>query len=252
MGYAIGRTRIEHYDLIFLDGIMGDGNVYSSADDLFKWDQALYTDKLVKKATLALAFTPGRLNNGRFTNYGFGWIISPDRKRMKHAGAWRGFRANIHRNMATKSTLIFLDNSTSQYRSRIVRKLLNCLEGKEYTPPKKSIAAALLKTIREKDIDAAVRLYYELKRTQSHAYNFNEYSINLLGYQLLGQKKIDEAIRIFILNAEAFPGSFNVYDSLGEAYMIKGNKELAIKNYRKSLELYPVNVNALEKLKSLR
>jgi CubicO group peptidase (beta-lactamase class C family) len=251
MGYAIARTRIEHYDLIFLDGIMGDGNVYCSADDLFKWDQALYTEKLVKKSTLALAFTPGRLNDGRFTHYGFGWIISTDRKIMKHPGAWRGFSAMIHRNIAAKSTLIFLDNSTNSYRSRIIRTLLNCLEGEEYTLPKKSIAAALLKTIREKDIDAAVRLYYELKRTQPQAYNFNENSINILGYQLLGEKKIDEAIRIFLLNVEAFPSSFNVYDSLGEAYMIKGNKELAIKNYRKSLELDPTNVNAKEKLEKL-
>lgn len=251
MGYAISKTRIEHYDLIFIDGAVGDGNVYCSADDLFKWDQALYTEKLVKKSTLALAFTPGRLNDGSFTNYGFGWIISPDRKSVKHTGTWRGFRAAIHRNMATKSTLIFLDNSTNQYRGRIIRTLFNCLEGKKYTLPKKSIAAALLKTIREKDIDAAIRLYYELKRTQPNVYNFNEYSINLLGYQLLGEKKIDEAIRIFLLNVEAFPGSFNVYDSLGEAYMTKGNKKLAIKNYRKCLELDPGNVNALEKLEKL-
>jgi len=252
MGFAIGRNRIEHYDLIFIDGIMGDGNVYCSADDLFKWDQSLYTEKLVKKSTLALAFTPGRLNNGRFINYGFGWIISPDRKSMKHSGTWRGFRATIHRNIATERTLIFLDNSTNPYRSRIVRTLLNCMEGKLYTIPTKMIASALLKTIREKDIATAVRLYYALKRTKRHAYYFNENSINILGYQLLGEKKIDEAIRIFLLNVEAFPSSFNVYDSLGEAYMIKGNKELAIENYRKSLELNSNNVNALKKLEKLR
>lgn len=46
-----------------------------------------------------------------------------------------------------------------------------------------------------------------------------------------------------------FPASFNVYDSLAEAYMKKGNKELAIESYRKSLELNPDNVNALEKLR---
>jgi len=153
--------------------------------------------------------------------------------------------------MATKRTLIFLDNSTTLYKNRIIRKLFNCLEDKKYILPKKSIAAALLKTIRKKDVDAAVRLYYELKNTQSNAYNFNEYSMNLLGYQLLGEKKIDEAIRIFLLNREAFPRSFNVYDSLGEAYMTKGNKELAIKNYRRCLELDPGNVNALEKLEKL-
>ncbi len=252
MGYAIDGIYASPYDLTYMDGVIGDGNIYCSADDLFKWDQALYTEKLVKKSTLTLAFRPGCLNNGRTTNYGFGWVLSPNRKIVWHAGAWVGFRTTIHRDMASKRTLIFLDNSTTQYRSRIVRTLLNCLAGKRYTLPKKSIGAALLKTILGKDVDAAVRQYHELKRTQSGAYNFNENSLNILGYQLLGMNKIDEAIRVFQLNAAAFPASFNVYDSLAEAYMKKGNKELAIESYQKSLELNPNNVNALEKLKELK
>lgn len=252
MGYAIDGIYTYPYDLTFMDGVMGDGNIYCSADDLFKWDQALYTEKLVKKSTLALAFRPGRLNNGRTTNYGFGWTISPDKKRVWHMGAWVAFRTSIHRDMAKKRALIFLDNSTNPYRSRIIRTLFNCLAGKRYTLPKKSIGSALLKTILEKDVDAAVRQYHELKRTQANTYNFNENSLNILGYRLLGMKKIDEAIRVFQLNAEAFPASFNVYDSLAEAYMKRGNKELAIESYQKSLELNSNNVNAVKKLEGLK
>ena len=75
--------------------------------------------------------------------------------------------------------------------------------------------------------------------------------MNRLGYQLLGMEKVDEAIKIFELNVEMFPEAFNPYDSLGEAYMIKGDKKLAIKNYAKSLELNPQNTNAIVMLSKI-
>ena len=92
---------------------------------------------------------------------------------------------------------------------------------------------------------------FAAKTTQSSAYNFDEAELNTLGYQLLQGKKVKEAIRIFQLNVEAYPQSGNVYDSLGEAYMDNGDKQLAIENYRKSLQLDPANKNAPEMLKKL-
>ncbi len=79
-----------------------------------------------------------------------------------------------------------------------------------------------------------------------------ESEINTLGYQLLKMKKFQEAIKLFKLNVEYFPDSWNVYDSLAEAYMKNGNNDLAIKNYEKSLELNSENKNASEMLKKLR
>jgi tetratricopeptide (TPR) repeat protein len=66
-----------------------------------------------------------------------------------------------------------------------------------------------------------------------------------------GTKKLPEAIAYFKLNAELYPNSSNVYDSLGEAYMANGDKELAMTNYKKSLEPDPKNTNATEALKKL-
>ncbi|MDZ7314468.1 MAG: amidohydrolase family protein, partial [candidate division KSB1 bacterium] len=116
----------------------------------------------------------------------------------------------------------------------------------------KSIAEALLKTITEKDISSAIQQYHELKATQSDTFDFSESELNSLGYRLLSMKKIKEAIEIFKLNVEAYPHSSNVYDSLGEAYMVNGDSEMAIMNYEKSLELDPNNSNAVEMLKKLR
>ncbi|HYA63893.1 MAG TPA: serine hydrolase, partial [Candidatus Sulfotelmatobacter sp.] len=79
-----------------------------------------------------------------------------------------------------------------------------------------------------------------------------ERSINALGHQLLNQKRLPQAIQIFQLNVELFPQSSNTYDSLAEAYMDNGDKELAIQNYQKSLDLDPKNTNAVDMLKKIR
>lgn len=104
----------------------------------------------------------------------------------------------------------------------------------------------------QKGIDSALQQYRELKRTKAANYDFSEPVLNTLGYDLLRNKKVKEAIEIFKLNVEMFPQSSNVYDSLGDAYMRNGDKELAIKNYEKSLELDPQNKGAVEMLKKLR
>jgi len=112
-----------------------------------------------------------------------------------------------------------------------------------------SKAAQLYSIIVSKDIETAVKKYYEIKKTGAV---IEEYPINFLGYQLMGINKMEEAIEIFKLNVEAYPESFNVWDSLGEAYMKIDDYELAIKNYKKSLELNPQNKNAEIRIKRMK
>lgn len=119
-------------DLIRYDGIIGDGNVYSSVEDLYKWDQALYTEKLVKKATFQEAITPGKLNNGESTKYGFGWFIDEPGIVVSHTGGWVGFRTVISRNIAQNQTVIVLDNSNNFQGLWAAR---NIWEGKPYKLP---------------------------------------------------------------------------------------------------------------------
>jgi tetratricopeptide (TPR) repeat protein len=109
----------------------------------------------------------------------------------------------------------------------------------------------LRRVIEAQDIAAAVRLYHELKKTQADRYDFSERELNVLGYELLGAGRVKEAVEIFKLNVEAYPQAFNTYDSLAEAYAAQGERELAIKNYRRSLELNPQNTNAADRLKEL-
>jgi predicted Zn-dependent protease len=81
--------------------------------------------------------------------------------------------------------------------------------------------------------------------------DFSEYDLNNLGYELIAMNRIKDAIKILKQNAETYPQSSNVYDSLGEAYMDDGDKKLAIENFEKSLKLDSKNRNAIDKLKKL-
>ncbi|MCP5049061.1 MAG: serine hydrolase [bacterium] len=234
--------------------VYGEDNVYSTITDMYKWDHALYTEKLVKASTIKKAFTPGKLNDGSFTSYGFGWMLSTSegRKVVSHSGSWVGFRTYIMRDIEDKNTFIIFSNVSHIPVTRIANALRDILHGREYTLPKISIVRAIGQTILQYGIDAAIKQYRQLKKKQSHLYSFRVRELNTLGYQLLGINKVKDAVKIFKLNAAVYPQDSNVYDSLGEAYMKDGNKELAIKNYKKSLQLNPNNRNAVDMLKKLK
>ena len=106
--------------------------------------------------------------------------------------------------------------------------------------------------LESKGIAEAVNVFLSSREKNSEAILFSENRMNGLGYQYLQSGNIDDAIEIFKLNVLAYPESWNVYDSLAEAYMNKGENALAIENYQKSLELNPQNTGAIENIKKLK
>ena len=97
----------------------------------------------------------------------------------------------------------------------------------------------------------AVEGYRTIKKEKPLNAAVQEARLNALGYTLLREKRTTEAIAVFKVNVELYPQSANVYDSLGEAYLADGNKELATVNYKKALELDPKNQRAANALKKL-
>jgi hypothetical protein len=118
--------------------------------------------------------------------------------------------------------------------------------------PQPSISAQVRGAVERKDLDAARAAIRAFKANPQNAYASAERDLNLLGYELMDQKKLDLAVEVLKLTVEAYPDSFNVYDSLAEAYMNRGDRELAIKNYEKSLELNPKNLGAVAALAKLK
>ena len=219
-GTAVGYGQFGQMDDGVPTAIPGDGGIYSTVDDLFKWDQALYTERLVHQSTLAEAFTPGKVQQG-VSNYGFGWNIEEDggSKYLWHTGSNAGFRAFISRRLADRITVIMLTNKGNSKRQDINTAIQNILADKPYVLPKQSGAEKLYKTIHESGIQAALQQYSALKKAKSDDYDLGESELNTLGYQLLyGDRRADDAIAIFKLNTMEHPASSNAFDSLGEAY----------------------------------
>lgn len=98
----------------------------------------------------------------------------------------------------------------------------------------------------------AAKRYRAYREDPAHVYLETEAEVNRLGYDLINRNQLDDAIEIFKLNVEAYPGSANVYDSLAEAYLKKGNKELAIKFYSKAVEVNPNFASSIEALRQLK
>lgn len=122
LGYEVKKNKFKLDDVSYLDGVVGDGGIYSTADDLFKWDQALYTEKLVKNSTLNQGLKSGKLKSGKKTDYGFGWEII-DEDTFFHNGSWAGFRTSITRYVDTKSTVIMLTNTGNEGLDKIETKI---------------------------------------------------------------------------------------------------------------------------------
>lgn len=232
--------------------------IYTTVEDLLLWDKALYTEKLVSRKSLNEIFTPFTKGapEGDQYSYGYGWNIGKkfDRQSISHSGRHNGFKAYILRFPNERVTVLVQGNSDRSNATRTGTNLAAIVFGAPYTVPIPQGSDMLLAAIAEKGIDAAVQQYLELKRTQPKTYNFNEpeRTLNVIGYGLLRQRKVREAIGVFRLNVELFPKSGNPYDSLGEAYKLNGDKALAIEHYKKSLELDPKNTIAAEMLKKLR
>jgi len=111
---------------IWLGNRKGPGRISSTAADLLKWDNALYTDKLVRQSTLQEAFTPMKLNDGSFSNYGFGWELRNDPsfgKIVQHNGDNPGYKTQIIRYIDKKKTMIILNNNAHRDFNSIIKQL---------------------------------------------------------------------------------------------------------------------------------
>jgi CubicO group peptidase (beta-lactamase class C family) len=230
------------------------GSLYSTVEDLYLWDQALYADKLISAQSKALMYKPF------LQDYAYGWAVTNASfkqndqpvQMIEHGGGINGFTTIIRRFPKEKNLIVLLDNTGTGYLDRLSEAIGRILYNQPYEPPKISIVSLLEETISTKGVEAGIAQYRELKAKQAATYDFAEPELNQLGYRLLRSGKSKEAIEIFKLNVEVFPQRFNTYDSLAEAYANVNERELAIQNYKKALELNPNNSNAKDQLERLQ
>jgi CubicO group peptidase (beta-lactamase class C family) len=211
--------------------------------------------RILKSESYDVLWEPAKLNNGETTRVGLSWFLRTyrDIETVFHSGGDVGYRTFFVMMPEKKAAAVVLSNCDFAPTGNIAIAALFMALGLESPPiPAPPIRAAVGKAIADKGVDAAIELYRELKDNHPKSYDFGPGQLNRLGYQLIGMKRMDDAIKILALNVEMFPKYANGYDSLGEAYMIAGDKENAIKYYEKALELDPKMGTAIEALKKLR
>ena len=251
------------------DATKGSGSVYTSAHDYFRWHLALCNDKLLAPELLSQAFTPQAGTKNRWGTYGYGWYTMEHDgyPYVEHGGITQSagfisFTARIPQEQVTVA--IFTNrawtkaNIPSQNIGKRAKVLLGIAsEGKFSMPsladidpqPKHSLAQALIDEVLANGIDAGIILLTELKH--SDKYYLSENEMNQVGYALINSNRIEAAIKVLETNVQLFPDSWNVYDSLAEAYMINGDKALSLKLYQQSLALNPQNENATKQIYKL-
>jgi CubicO group peptidase (beta-lactamase class C family) len=260
VGYDRGILNNTHAGVWDRTSLYTAGGIYSTVEDLYTWEQSLYTDKLLKDELRTLLFTPS-ITIDSVTSYGYGWTIKRVPTRIAqdsvtvtyHTGTITGFNALIFRVPERKQTFIVLNNMLVG-RERLIamaQGCMNILNDAPYDLPRQSLAENIGKTFLSQGITAAVNRYQALKTDTVH-FELREDEVNALGYQLMRTNRPKEAVEIFKLNVAEFPQSSNVYDSMGEAYLNAADTVNAITNYRKSVELDSTNANGMEVLKKLK
>ena len=232
------------------------GSLYSTVEDLYLWDQALYTTTLLPQKYMDLFFTPYIAAFGN-SQYAYGWGVGKEVignttdsiTVISHGGGINGFNTNISRLPSNKSLVVLLNNTGGAPLGEMTRSIIGIMHGKTYDIPKKSLAYDFLNVIKSKGIKAGLAYYNTNKEGDNFELNENE--MNQIGYQLMGNGTVEEAAQVFKLNIDAFPKSPNAYDSYGEALMKLDDTEGAITNYKKSIEINPANQNGIDMLKKL-
>lgn len=112
-GFTYEEEEYEDYSYNYLDGIVGDGNVFASAEDLAAYAYALLEGKIVSEDTLKEAFTVATLKNGEETEYGFGWELEGDAY-VSHTGAWEGYNTYLGIDLEENRIIIVLDNGNHE------------------------------------------------------------------------------------------------------------------------------------------
>jgi tetratricopeptide (TPR) repeat protein len=242
----------------------GDGGVYSTTGDLFRFHLALESGKILNSNSLKLMYSPAKLPNGKDyeagnanqdynSNYGLGWILAKDSTIGKigwHTGSNPGTLTFFMRNITRDQCVIILNNNWFRGTYHLGGSLMNIINDR----PAQLLGTSLARKIGQEytlhGAEEAMKLLATAKADKS--YHISLMEMNELGYDFLRTNDTHSAIEVFKVNAEQYPKSGDVWDSLAEAYYKDGNSEEAIKDYEKSIILDPKNENGKSMLKKIK
>ena len=229
------------------------GGVYSTVSDLAK----LMMLQIDAYANYGKQFNPLILHenlNEKKNGYGFGLgkKVFDSGIQYGHGGDLDGFGSAYVFSPEYKSGVILLTSSGGRWVGELEKELFAKLTNQEYKyiPPKKSIAQEAYNIISEKGFQEGKKWFEQNKNSEE--YYLKQEEMDNVGKALLQQERQDDALEVFKYNVELFPKSGSVYNSLGEYYLKIGDEEFALRNFKKSIQLDPNNINAKENIEKLK
>jgi tetratricopeptide (TPR) repeat protein len=245
-GYIKGLDGSFTSNIFMVPPANADGGIETTVKDLLKFDQALYGEKLLSEESKRKMFTPF------LNNYAYCWRIDKRHGNIVigHSGGAPGVNAFFRRYVNDKYTLIILSNYTGTSLT-YPETLEAIIFGDGYEMPKPTIAEFLYKAITKNGADYKMENIDHLITDNGYKITLSR-TLNIFGYALLNEKKVDLAIEVFKLNVRKFPDEANSFDSLAEAYMVKGDIKTSIKYYKKALEVDPNFENSKKMLETLQ
>ncbi|WP_411849449.1 serine hydrolase [Stenotrophomonas sp. LGBM10] len=226
--------------------------IYSTAEDLYRFDRALYGEQLLNAASRQ------RMLQVHTAAYGFGWNVErwtlangSTLPVVSHTGSIPGYQSYYLRSEPHQDSVIILSN---YWQGALVvamgKDLMEVLNGKPMQPAARSLDDLLTPIAYRDGLDAMVRAYEHLG-TRLAEYDHSEGAFNTLGYRFLRAGRKDEAVRVLEWGVARYPGSANAHDSLGEAYRTSGRVDDARRSYQAALTIEPTSASALAALAEL-
>lgn len=260
-GYNRGSFNYTNADYMDMDSSPGAaGSIYSTVEDMFLWDRALYTNKLLNEEYRDLMFTPNRdvpevkAAGGRpQSRYGYGWQIytrsHPVTKRrtkvVNHGGAIHGFRAMENRLIEDDAFVIVLCNQGDAFGSgevwrtvmNLSTELIHVVTNQPYKLPVKprlSQDQRLYQMIENEGVESAVAWFKEKGRKAAWG------GTNMaLAEQLMKDGRVDDGLRLMDLEVELSPGKVWLYRKCAEAHLSNGSPQRALTLIEKGLHQKP-------------
>lgn len=252
-GYVQKNDQFENARPMYMANLQGAGNMYSTVDDLYRWDRALHEGKLLsakghREMTKAFSEESDTWITPYKNSYGYGMGVAQvpgprnkDIGMIFHSGHITGYSSFMARFVDDEHLVVLLSNlgEVSTVRmNAIAQEVKNVLYGLPYAVPKRSLKSMLFDTIRNEGIDAALQEYDQLTAEFPYDYKDTSEALNELGKQLIASNMEDEALEILRFNVKVNP-NWKSYQILADAYYSREGYEEAALLYRKSMDINP-------------
>ena len=232
---------------------MAAAGLWTTPTDLAKFAIEIALSKQGKSSRILTQKTTQEMLTPVMDEAGLGFFLEKDNPgQFGHNGADEGFQALLTMNVDTGNGVAMMaDSDNGIWTMNFILRRVAKEYGWNYKMESDTLASLYLIS-KLQGTSKALSLYDAWKKSPDSGPKVDEQTLNQLGYQLLYGGREADGVEVFKKNVQEYPQSSNVYDSLGEAYAKVGQKDLAIQNYERSLQLDPKNTNAVDRLKKLR